>query len=148
VLTVTDGAHPKVRRLEAVRSEPQIGVEELSEFGWWFSSGKLDDDWAMKQLLDVLRLTKQVLPDHLVVAKLVEMANEAPLECVQALGMMIEGDTQNWAVLGWRTQARDILTVARRSGNPEASQKAVDLVNRLGSRGYFDFGEILKERVP
>jgi len=135
------------QRLKAVGQQAQMGAEELKEYGWWFASGKLDDEWSITQLLEVLRLAKQVEPDHLVVERLVEMAQTTPLQCVEALRMMIEGDTKGWSVRGWQEKAKEILRAARKSGDSEAREGAEELVNLLGSRGYFDFGELLKEPI-
>ena len=134
-------------RLKAVDQQPEIGAEELKEYGWWFASGKLDDEWSIAQLLEALRLAKQVEPDHLVVERLVEMTQKAPRQCVEALSMMIEGDTQGWAILGWKGKAEEILRTARKSGNAEARERAEEVVNLLGSRGHFGFGRLLTEPV-
>jgi hypothetical protein len=135
------------KRLKAVGEQTQKGAEELKEYGWWFASGKLDDEWSITQLLEALRLAKQVEPDHLVVERLVEMAQTTPLQCVESLRMMIEGDTKGWAILGWQDKAEEILRAARKSGNSEARERAEELVNLLGSRGHFDFGKLLKEPI-
>jgi hypothetical protein len=68
-------------------------------------------------------------------------------KCVQALSMMIAGDTEGWAILGWQDKAEDIIRTARRSGNSEARGRAEDLVNLLGTRGHFGFGKLLEEPV-
>jgi hypothetical protein len=135
------------KRLEAVSQQVQAGAEELKEYGWWFASRKLDDDWSIAQLLGALKLAKQVEPDHLVVERLVEMAQIAPLHCIEALRMMIEGDAKGWAVLGWQDKAEDIIRSARKSGDSKAREAAEELVNLLGSRGHFDFGKLLKEPI-
>jgi hypothetical protein len=134
-------------RLTAVAQQSQMDSEELREYGWWFASRKLDDEWSIAQLLEALRLAKQVEPDHLVVERLVEIARTAPLQCVEALRMMIEGDAKGWAILGWQDKAQEILRVARKSGDAEARESAEELINLLGSRGYFDFGKLLKEPI-
>ncbi|MGA2608706.1 MAG: hypothetical protein ABSH01_14775 [Terriglobia bacterium] len=135
------------RRVGATRERPEGGAEELREYGWWFASGKLDDEWAVNRLLDVLRLVKWVEPDHMVVERLTDLSRAMPLQCIQALTMMVEGDAKGWGVLRWRDKAKDIIRAARRSGNPESRRMAEDLVNLLGSRGHFDFGELLKEPI-
>src|SRR5437879_2757840 len=49
-------------------------VEELSRFGWWFASKKFDDEWAVGQLAEALRIAKKAEPDHLVVERLAELS--------------------------------------------------------------------------
>lgn len=131
--------------MQAIRHQEVVSVEELVEYGWWFASGKLDDDWSIAQLLEALRLTRQVEPDHLVVGKLVELAQKYPFQCVEALALIVEGDIKGWGILGWRDKAEEIIRTAMKSGNSRARERAEELVNLLGSRGYFDFGKLLKE---
>lgn len=134
-------------RLRAAKREPSIAGEELKEFGWWFGSGKLEDQWSINQLLEVLRLAKRVDPDFMVVERLAQVSEALPLEAIQALGMIVEADVKGWNILGWRDKAKQIIRAALKSNNAEARQKGVDLVNLVGSRGHFDFGELLKEPV-
>jgi hypothetical protein len=70
-----------------------------------------------------------------------------PLQCIEALKMMVEGDTKGWAIMGWREKAMGIIKTARGSGLPEPRQKAEEFVNLLGSRRYFDFLDLLREPV-
>jgi hypothetical protein len=135
------------RRVDAARQHPEGAAEELREYGWWFASGKFDDDWSLHQLLEVLRLVGWVEPDHLVVERLAEMSGTKPLQCIEALKMIVEGDKRGWGVLGWRDKAKEIVRAARKSGNREARETGEDLVNLLGSRGHFEFGELLKEPI-
>jgi hypothetical protein len=96
-------------------------------------------------LLAALSLAKHVQPDHLVVERLVSLARTMPGPSIQALGMMIHGDAKGWGILGWSDNAKEIIRIARKSGNLGARQSAEQLVNLLGSRGFFDFGDLLKE---
>jgi hypothetical protein len=133
------------KRLEAAKKRPEASSEELKEFGWWFASARLDDEWSMHQLLEALHLAKSVFPDHLVVERLVDIATKMPRHSVQALAMMVGGDAKNWGILGWPDKAKEIIRIALRSSDAVARQSAEELVNLLGSRGYFDFGHLLKE---
>jgi hypothetical protein len=135
------------RRVEAAKLQPEACAEEQKEYGWWFASSKLDDEWSVHQLLEALRLAKRVEPDHLVVERLVDMAKAMLRISIRALEMIIEGDTKSWGVLGWSDKAKKIIRTARKSGDPVAHRNAEDLVNLLGRRGHFDFGDLLKEPV-
>jgi hypothetical protein len=136
-----------IERVEANKGKPEDSADELKEYGWWFASRKFDDDWSVHQLVEALRLAKLVEPDHLVVERLVDTSRVMPLQSIQALRMMIEGDVRGWGILGWTDKAKEIIRTARRSGDPEARRSAEDLVNLLGSRGHFDFGGLLREPV-
>jgi hypothetical protein len=54
------------------------------------------------------------------------------------------GDKEGWGILGWREHARTILRTAIQGTNARARQAAVDLVHRLGARGYFEFKDLLQ----
>jgi hypothetical protein len=60
----------------------------VKQFGWWFASAKLDDEWSVYQLLEALRLARQVELAHLVVERLVSIARKMPGPSIQALGMI------------------------------------------------------------
>jgi hypothetical protein len=64
-------------------------------------------------------------------------------QAVQCLALMLEGDKEGWGILGWSAFARKILIDATNSTDQTAKTSAVELVHRLGSRGYFEFGELL-----
>lgn len=135
------------RRVDAARQQPEGAPEELREYGWWFVCGKFDDEWAIDQLLDVLRIAKCVAPDFSVVERLADLSKAMPVKCIRALTMIAEGDPKGTGVFGWRDKAKDIIRAARRSDDGESRRMAEDLVNFLGSRGHFDFGELLKEPI-
>ena len=132
-------------RLDAMRTadNPQVHFSELSAFGWWFISGKFDDEWAMENLLESLRLVQKTEFEDRVVERLVALAEKMPGEAVECLTHLIEGDKEGWAIYAWREHARSILSMALRIGNGEVKQAATDVVNRLGARGYFEFGDLL-----
>jgi hypothetical protein len=133
-------------RLNAVKQQPTL-AQELQEYGWWFASGKFDEEWSVNQLVEALQLARWIEPDHLVVEWLADLSETMPAQAIVALAMVVEGDAKGWGVSSWGERAKDIIRAARRSGNRASCQKAEDIVNLLGSRGYFDFGELLKERI-
>lgn len=122
---------------------PADAPAELVDFGWWFTSGKLDDEWALAQLQEVLRLGVKVEPDHMVVRRLAEMVGERPLRVVRCLAGIVEADQEGWSIHGWMDEARSILAAAVSSDNPEAREAAIDLIHRLGARGHWDFRDLL-----
>jgi len=137
-----------VSRVEHAKQHGDPEGHEMKGFGWWFSSAQFDDDWSISQLLESLKIAGQTFPDHLVVERLAEMAEKEPYRSVEALKMIIEGDKEGWAILGWKEQAESILRAAMRSGDSRARSLAESLINLLGStRRLFEFGKLLKESV-
>ncbi len=106
-------------------------------------SQKFDAAWAMSQLLAVLSLIQKAEPDYLVVERLVTLAATMPLEAVQCLTMMVQGEKENWNIQSWHDDSRNILATAISSGNSAARQAAIELVNRLAARGMPDFKDLI-----
>jgi hypothetical protein len=122
---------------------PVPHTAELAAFGWWFASAKFDDAWALNQLTEVLKLVSKVDADHQIVERLSLLAANMPRQVVECLRLMIEGDKEGWGILGWREHARTILRAAIQDTDAEVRQAAVDLIHRLGARGYFEFRDLL-----
>jgi hypothetical protein len=133
------------RRLVAVREATPsvVGSSELVAFDWWFASRRFEDSWAITQLIEALKLARRAEPDDLVAERLAMLATTFPRETVECLRLMIEGDQEGWHIHIWREHARTILTKALQATNIGAQQAAVDLIHQLGSRGYFEFRDLL-----
>jgi len=119
--------------------------KELTEFGWWFVSQKSTDEWSIQQLLGVLKITKKIDPDLWVVERLAELSVNMPLETVQCLDLILEGDEKGWGVMGWKDDARKVLATVLASGDAAARALAQRVVHKLGGRGYFEFRALLDE---
>jgi len=134
------------RRLATITASgtPFNHTAELAAFGWWFVSQKFDDAWAMSQLLAALVLVLKAEPDHLVVERLVALAATMPLEVVQCLTFMVQGDKEGWNIGGWRDNSRKILAIALAGGDSAAKQAAIEHVNRLAARGMPDYKDLLQ----
>jgi hypothetical protein len=132
-------------RLAAVRlhKDATANLGELIEFGWWFVSGKFDDQWCVTQLLEALTLTHRAEPDHLVLERLGVIASSMPAEAVACLEQMVEGAVEQWGFLTLGDEIRKILIAARDSGNTSAREAAIDLVHRMGARGFLELRDIL-----
>ncbi len=132
------------KRLNAVKTGgSSADTTELIPFGWWFASGRLDDTWAIEQLIEVLKIGGWAELDHLVIERLASLTASMPQQVIQCLQMMVEGDKEGWKIIGWRDHIRSILSTAIQGNDPEAREVAIDLVHRLGARGLFEFKNLL-----
>lgn len=129
------------RRVEAAERAGAYG--ELVPFGWWFASGKLEERWALGQLLEVLRLTKRIDPDFLILERFEELAPRRPSEVVECLRHMVEGSREPWEILGWRENLEKILRSLLQTGAEDPRKKAVELVNLLAARGHLGYKDLL-----
>lgn len=132
------------RRSEAgIAQDVELFLSEMKAFGWWFASAKFDDEWAIKQMLEALKLAQKTDPHHLVVERLAGVAEKMPLEAVQCLERLAKGDREGWEIHGWLKDAQTILRHALESKG-EAAGLAEDLIHYLGSRGYLEFRTLLQ----
>jgi len=116
---------------------------ELTNFGWWFASGKCDNDWAITQLKETLRLSKKAELDSVVAERLAALATDVPAAAVECLTLLVEADEETWGVLGWAEHAKTILTAALVSNDTIAKELAIRLIDRLGALGRYEFRELL-----
>ncbi|MEO0075737.1 MAG: hypothetical protein ABIK31_06490, partial [candidate division WOR-3 bacterium] len=64
------------------RKKP-ISNTERKEFGLWFASGKFDDEWAIKQLKDVLNNVGDINLSHKVSEYILKITNKMPLDVIE-----------------------------------------------------------------
>jgi hypothetical protein len=133
------------RRLEAARTtaSPEAFSAELSNFGYWFTSQKFDEGWALETLFATLQLSKKTASEMDVVKRLSDLCLRHPVECVSCLRLMIEGDKEGWVLIGVEGDARTLLKRALDSNNPEGSSFARRLVEWLIAKGQFGFRDLL-----
>jgi len=133
------------RRLATAKAAPSPHEfsEELANFGYWFASGKLAEHWALEMLLSTLRLTGRVYGDRDVMSRLVELCPRYPVECIECLRRIIEGDHERWVMVLVEGTARELLKLGLESGNPQAVLAARRLVQDLIVLGYFEFRTLL-----
>lgn len=134
------------RRLHAARqaSQPQDHIKELSAFGWWFVSGKFENGWALRQLLEVLSFSKKVDPDWIVLEMLADMAHYKPHDVIRCVSLIIEGEhLHGWEITGWRGELRSILSTVISQSDMSASQKAAQVIQRLGAKGFLEYRDLL-----
>jgi hypothetical protein len=139
----------EMRIVEAESAEDKKPYEkEMSAFGWWFASGKLDEDWSIKEFLRSLEITKKTNGDYAVVDRLDVLVNSKPLEAVNILQALVKTDIQQWVLFGSETDLKSILSKALSSSNEEAKSVATALINKLVLLGYTNYGDLLIPSSP
>ena len=118
-------------------------AKELAAFGWWFTSAKFGDAWSLGMLLKVLRLTKTIDGGMDVAKLLAELSSHHPVECVACLDLMVQGDRDNWVLVGVEAEARQTIKAALDSGQHDAVMVGRRLVEWLIARGQYGFGSLL-----
>lgn len=134
------------RRLDEAEGADARGhsAPEWKAFGWLFGAKNLDDEWLLKKLERVLRITGgKVDTDFQVLLRLPVMAGKNPFCAIKCLRLMVEADRGNWLAVGNEAGVRQILNAGIASTDPNAQKAAKALVNVLASRGHHKFKELL-----
>jgi hypothetical protein len=133
------------RRLRAVEQSASAApfVKELGGFGWWFTAEKFGEAWSLGMLLEVLRLTKKIDGGMDVVKLLAGLSSQHPVECVACLDLMVQGDRDDWVLVGVELEARQIIKAALDSRQHDAVIAAGRLVELLIARGQYGFRSLL-----
>lgn len=130
------------KRLDSAKKKPEDHEKEMAAFGWWFISGQFDAEWATKQLHEVLKQIKKTEITDEVLARLAAIAESYPIQAIECLRFIAEGDKEGWLISAVSEDAKKILNVAL--NNPVSEDATKRTINYLCSRGFFDFKELLK----
>ncbi len=134
----------KYRIEEAEAAQDRTSYQkEMDAFGWWFESGKFDEDWAIKEFLRSLDIAKGMRSDYFVIDRLVILVESRPLEALQILEKLIQSDRPQWFIFGNESDIRTIFTRALHSPEATAQKMATDLINRLVAKGYSSYSDLL-----
>lgn len=112
-------------------------------FGAWVWSGQFPSQWTLDRLLEFVKVTGKVEPDHGVLEQLEKIAETDIETTVKILTQMVEGDKEGWTVRSWIKPLKSILQVAMKSGG-EVEALSRLLIDRLGRLGYTEMGELLR----
>jgi hypothetical protein len=118
---------------------PQEHQRELRAFGIWFSSDKLDADWALEKLGRTVHLAGAPTLAHLAVERLVDVAVENPVAAVDLLAGMLARPEHEWDFEGWRDEVERVLRIVSDSGNPDAFESMSEIVDLYVRRGRYEF---------
>ncbi len=134
-------------RVEVAQRKPEDHVREVAAFGWWFESGRFDDDWALSQLEKTLDLSGgKIEPQLHAMQRLARLASTNPDVVIRCMRRLVNGDRMGWNITLWREDIARALEAVLRSESEEAGRVEVELINELGRRGFHDFRQVLKLR--
>lgn len=135
------------KRLEYYKQHPEEtgGAEELGQFALWFSSGRFDDDWAVSILKEVILMVPDLRRFKFKIAKeLAKFSERKPKEAMECLELLIDNGSDASGIWGWgRDHVKIVLEKAIRSENPETRRVSKECINRLISRGNFEYRDLL-----
>ena len=132
-------------RLNAAREagEPSIHQDELAAFGWWFASGRFNDEWALNRLIETIELGRQIEDKKQVVERLATLAVVIPNPAARALRVMVENASYLDVYL-YSDEAKQVLQSLLASDSSEAEESARRTIDRLLSLGHREFRDLTK----
>lgn len=97
------------------------------------------------QLEKFVTAARKADPDHMIMKRLASIGNIDPLRSARIVGMLVDGDDENWRISSWKGDARTVLDAALKAGG-EAKDVAEQVIDRSGRRGFIEFGELLVKK--
>ena len=125
----------------AVGKTDAEATPQSAVFGYWFCSGAFDPQWSLERLLAFVTTAQRAEPDNMIVEQLAKICPNEPLRAAQVIQMLVLGDMEGWRVSSWKSDAMKVLKVAILADG-EARLVAEEVVDRLGRRGFSEFGEL------
>jgi hypothetical protein len=120
-----------------------LATSELLSFGWWFASGAFDPSWAAGQLLIAYEKAGSAPAEYWVLVQLAEVASEIPLKVVKILRAMAVSSNDGLQFSAHRAEVTRALEPALDGSDPGARAIAVEVINRLASKGASEFSSLL-----
>ena len=119
-------------------------IEELQEFGWWFKQSPFSHKDTIGRLLKTLEVSKGIIDvAYEIVEELQSYASELPLETITVLDLIARAEREYHEFSYKKEEYKETIRLVKATGNAEAIQKANDLINFLGSKGFIEFRELL-----
>ena len=119
---------------------------ELMAFGKWFGTQKLQPtEWALDQVQIVLEKVGRIDADEAMVKYLSVIAADFPLKVIRCFQIMVMNETDDYNMWQWKEHGRKLLSTVIEAANPDARDLAINLVHRLGARGYKEYRELVED---
>jgi len=129
-------------RFEQAGQDSTIQQAELMAFGWCFGSNKFEARWAIENLLGVLRLTHSIDPDFQVLEGLPDYISGFPIEVLECVRLLIEGQTSQIDLSSWEGDLRRIFMQTREHFRPEVRHAGNEVIELLGRLGHVNYGDL------
>ncbi|MBL8747780.1 MAG: hypothetical protein JNK78_01370 [Planctomycetes bacterium] len=116
---------------------------ELASFAWWFAATEFPGEWALKQILQVVRSGAGVDPEFLFFERLAELSAEHGKLAVGCLKTLLDTQRELRELTFHKDEVHAVLQAGMKTGDPEAVQQVKEIVNRLAFNEMPQFREVL-----
>lgn len=112
------------------------------QFGWWFISPAFDPEWSLAHFIRALRFAGATEAGHHVGRRLADLVTTHPEQTLEILDRLMKSQEDDWLMLGEESVTDVLRSALGRSG--EVREKAEQITNGLGARGYRQFRALLQ----
>ena len=126
----------------------QKSSKEVAQFAVWFWSDKLDDDWALEQLIASMKVSEDIEREFFGIPRLARLSASIPLKSLIALDLLIKSAHRKRDYFHGQDEAKTIIENGLRSSDLTAQKKARQIANYLLSLRYSEFRELALGKGP
>ncbi len=127
--------------------DPRPFHSELKAFGKWFGTQKLRPvQWALEQVLMVLKLVGRIDADEAMVSYLANLADEYPKKVLECFRLMVLNEDDGYTMWLWKKHGKRLLSAIIAGADLDTHDQAIDLVHRLGAMGHREYRELLERQ--
>lgn len=121
---------------------PNEYIDELANFGAWFGSGKLDNDWSLNQIEFVLEKCERLTNKEWVFKHLSKIVMVNPKKVIQICKLILGLDLKPWEIQSWDDELREIINQIIEKGSSRDKEYAKELIDLLGTLGEFKYRDL------
>lgn len=118
-------------------------LSELDGFCWWFSAGKLNAEWSLKEFRNLLTLNIPLTDIYFAVDELMRLADNHPLMVLNCVDLMLNQLNRDGVYFNWLDETKEILQKMTHVKDEIVIDKTNEIIHKLGAMGYFDFRELI-----
>ena len=129
--------------LRSCVQEGELQATPLSQFGWWFHSGRFETEWVLGELELAARLGGGVVVPRLVLKELARVSGTAPGAALRAFEAIERHGADSLALY---TGSEAIQAMLREAlADPTAAEGARRIANRLLAKGYHEYRSLISD---
>lgn len=124
-------------------AKPSGKYKELASFGWWFTSNQFDPKWRLEILNTLLQNNVDIEPNFDFIETFNELKDVDATLVLSCLELSILRDKSLLRVV-YKKEIKELLNYFLKSQDDEVVKTAKKLINRLGSKGFLEFRELVQ----
>lgn len=133
------------KRSSLYEQKPSDFLKELSAYGWWFNSEKLDNTFSLRLLEFVAKNVGLIEGDHEIMETLHKLYSSDSLKVLTIIKILIENAEKQWIIDSWISEIEAILKESLKSTDQEVIELTNSIMGILTARGYSSISKLTEE---